>query len=150
MKSIVKIATAVALVFLLMGIACATDINNLKVPDKWESIGGGSYHEIGDSHGAGSGRNMMIQKMTDSIKEDYFNNHTDENYYVFSNGDDTFNYTDGDNKDYGCFEVVNIDGTDYFVVFSTNVNYEFDKDTVSGYDLMLEFNKLNNLKPVAV
>ncbi len=32
-----------------MGTVCATDTNNLKVPDGWKAIGGGSYHQEGIS-----------------------------------------------------------------------------------------------------
>ena len=71
MKKITKIIIAISLLFLIMGICSATDINNLKCPDGWKALGGGSYHEEGDSPGQGSGQNMMIQKYDDSFKEIY-------------------------------------------------------------------------------
>ena len=149
MKKGIKILIGITLLFLVMGIVCATDVNNLKMPDKWESIGSGNYHEIGDSPGAGSGRNMMIMDYTNANCDDFFKNGT-EDYFIFKNADGSYNFTDAGNDDYGCFEVVNIDGKDYFVWFSTNINFEFDKNTKTIYELMLEFNKLNNLKPVEV
>lgn len=145
-----KIIATISILFLLIGVVSATDIDNLKMPDGWKAIGGGSYHEEGLSPGQGTGRNMMIQEMFDDLKEEYFVNHTDEDYYAYPNTDNTFNYTDGMNSDYGCFEVVNIDGKDYFIVFSTNIDYELEEGSPTTYDLMLEFNKLNNLEPVEV
>ena len=145
-----KILLTITIILLLTGTAYAIDINNLKMPNNWEPTGNGNYHEIGDSTGSGSGRNMMIQPMTDSVKEDFFSNVSEDNYFVFSNGDNTFNFSDGSAQDSGCFEVVSIEGKDYFVLFSTLNSVEFDKDTKSTYDLMVEFNKLNNLKPIAV
>ena len=133
-----------------MGIAAATDVNNLKCPDGWKALGGGSYHEEGDSAGMGSGRNMMIQEMFDDLKDEYCTNLTDDDYYAYKNTDNTFNYTDGLNENYGCFELVKIDGKDYFVVFSENIDYELESGKPSINDVMLEFNKLNNLEPVEI
>lgn len=146
LKKIILIMT----IFLIIGSTYATDVDNLQVPDGWESIGSGSYHEISDSPGAGSGRNMMIQKWYDGLKNEYYSNITDEHYYVYDNGDNTFNYTDGLNEDYGCFEVVELDGERYFVIFWNVVDADFDSVDVSTYDLLMEFNKLNNLEPVSV
>ena len=135
------------LLLLIIGAAYATDVNNLKVPDKWESLGNGKYHEVGDSPGQGSGQNMMIEKWFDGIKEDYYQNNTAESYSVMSNGGNTFLYIDGLNGDSGCFEVVEIDGEKYFVNFYRVAGHSYDGDLI---DVMLEFNKLNNLKPVEV
>ena len=137
------------LMFLVIGIAAATDVNNLQVPDGWESIGGGSYHEIGDSPGEGSGRNMMIMEYTDSNCDEFFENGTDD-YYIFKNDDGSYNFTDWTvNRDEGCFEVVEIDGNQYFLFFSTNIDNDYSSE-LSIFDVMLEFNKLNDLKPIAV
>ena len=145
-----KIIIGISILFLLIGMVSATDINNMKVPDGWKALGGGSYHEEGISQGQGSGRNMMIQESSDSIVDEYTTNVTADNYYVYANSDNTYNYTDGSNQDSGCFEVVDIDGKDYFIVFSTLDNVEFTSDTLTTYELMMEFNKLNNLEPVEV
>lgn len=140
----------IAILFMMIGMVYATDINKLKCPSGWEVIGNGSYHEIGDSPGSGSGRNMMIQKWYDGLKDEYYQNISEEHYYVYDNGDNIFNYTDGLNGDYGCFEVVKIDGVDYFVIFWNVVESELKQGSPTTYDLVLEFNKLNNLKPIAV
>ena len=144
-----KILIGLMLMFLVIGIAAATDVNNLQVPDGWESIGGGSYHEIGDSPGEGSGRNMMIMEYTDSNCDEFFENGTDD-YYIFKNDDGSYNFTDWTvNRDEGCFEVVEIDGNQYFLFFSTNIDNDYSSE-LSIFDVMLEFNKLNNLEPVSV
>ena len=144
-----KILIMIGILFLFIGIVSATDINNLKVPDGWKALGGGSYHEEGDSPGQGSGHNMMIQKWSDSFKDEYYQNNTDEQYTVTDTGGNTFMYIDDLNHDAGSFEVVEIDGQKYFVLFSTTDNMDVEKiaDT-SGF--MQEFNKLNNLEPVEV
>ena len=62
-----KIIIGILILFLLMGIVVATDINNLKMPDGWESINSGSYHQKDPLTNGGNGHNMMIQKWIVSI-----------------------------------------------------------------------------------
>lgn len=144
-----KIIIGFTLLLLVIGIAAATDVNNLKVPDGWKAIGGGSYHQQDPLTNGGNGQNMMIQKWDDSFKDEYFQNITAEQYFFVDKGDNTYMYTDGINKDSGSFEVVEIDGTKYFVLFSTvdDLNAE---EVAKTYQFMTEFNKLNNLKPIEV
>ena len=145
-----KILIGVGILFLLIGACYAADINNLKCPNGWEHVNKGNYRELGTDPGAGSGRNMMAMEFTEANCGDFLENNTDENYYIFKNSDNTFNYTDWTlNRDEGCFEVVEIDGKQYFLVFSSNIENDY-KDKPGINDIMLEFNKLNNLKPVAV
>ena len=149
MKTVMKILAGIAILAMIMGAAYATDINNMKVPDGWEATGGGSYHEIGESTGQGSGQNMMIQKWSDSFKEEFYDNHTDEQYTVTDTGNNTFMFIDDLNADAGSFEVVEIDGEKYFVLFTTVDNY--DPEEIADTSLfMQEFNQLNNLHPVEV
>ena len=145
-----KILTAITLLSLLVGMVVATDVNNLKVPDGWEAINDHTYHEKGSDPGAGSGRNMMIEKWYDGLKDEYYNNISEEHYRVIDNGDNTFDYSDAMNDDYGCFEVVEINGEKYFVIFFNMMESDFDSVNVSTHDLIMEFNKLNNLKPIEV
>lgn len=144
-----KILTIITITFLLIGIVHATDIDNLKVPDGWKSLGGGSYHEEGDSAGQGSGQNMMIEKWSDSFKDEFYQNNTDEQYTVIEDGNHTFMYIDDLNQMAGCFEVVEIDNEKYFVNFWT-VEYMNSEEIADASYFMVEFNELNNLEPVEV
>lgn len=144
-----KIIIGLSVLLLLIGMVSATDINNLKVPDGWKSLGDGSYHEEGDSPGQGSGQNMMIQKWSDSFKDEYYQNNSDEKYSVQDTGNNTFMYIDDMNQNAGSFEVVEIDGQKYFVNFWTVDNMDVEKIADTSL-FMQEFNKLNNLEPVEV
>ena len=144
-----KIIIGLSVLLLLIGMVSATDINNLKVPDGWKSLGDGSYHEEGDSPGQGSGQNMMIQKWSDSFKNEYYQNNSDEKYSVQDTGNNTFMYIDDMNQNAGSFEVVEIDGQKYFVNFWTVNNMDVEKIADTSL-FMQEFNKLNNLEPVEV
>ena len=144
-----KIIIGISILFLLIGMVSATDINNLKVPDGWKAIGGGSYHEEGDSPGQGSGQNMMIEKWYDGLKDEYYQNITEEQYTVTDTGNNTYMYIDDLNQNAGSFEVVEIDGEKYFVNFWTVDN--MDVEEIADTSLfMQEFNKLNNFEPVEV
>ena len=144
-----KIIIGLSVLLLLIGMVSATDINNLKVPDGWKSLGDGSYHEEGDSPGQGSGQNMMIQKWSDSFKDEYYQNNSDEKYSVQDTGNNTFMYIDDMNQNAGSFEVVEIDGQKYFVNFWTVDNMDVEKIADTSL-FMQEFNQLNNLEPVVV
>ena len=144
-----KIIIGLSVLLLLIGMVSATDINNLKVPDGWKSLGDGSYHEEGESPGQGSGQNMMIQKWSDSFKDEYYQNNSDEKYSVQDTGNNTFMYIDDMSQNAGSFEVVEIDGQKYFVNFWTVDNMDVEKIADTSL-FMQEFNKLNNLEPVEV
>lgn len=92
---------------------------------------------------------MMIQKYHDSLKDKYYQNISSEQYFVIDKGNDTYMFTDGYNEDSGSFEVVEIDGQKYFVLFTTvdDLNVE---EVAKTYMFMMEFNQLNNLEPIAV
>ena len=144
-----KIIIATLILFITIGIVAATDINNLNMPDGWESLNDGTYHEIGDSAGGGSGQNMIIQKWADSLKDEYYQNITDEEYTVMDTGNNTFMYIDDLNENAGSFEVVEIDGEKYFVNFWT-VDYTDTEEITDTSFFLVKFNELNDLEPIAV
>lgn len=144
-----KILILLLAVFLTIGFVAATDVNNLKVPDGWEAIGGGSYHEEGASEGQGTGQNMIIQKWYDDLKDEYYNNISEDNYIVMDKGNNTYIYSDGLNQNAGSFEVVEIDGEKYFVNFWTADDMNPD-EIAKTYDCMVTFNVLNGFSPVEV
>lgn len=66
---------------------------------------------------------------------------------VDKNSDNTANFTDYEHAEHGVVEVIDVDGTQYIVVF-----WAKDSSNVSNSDLMSqlnEFNKDNNVKPIA-
>lgn len=144
-----KIVIGTLFLFLLIGITSAADINNLKCPDGWESVGGGSYHEIDESTGMGSGQNMMIEKWSDSLKDEYYQNSTEDQYTVIEDANNTFMYVDSLNQNAGCFEVVEIDGEKYFVNFWT-ADYTDSEEIADTTYFMVKFNELNNLKSIEI
>ena len=142
-----KILLILLALFLAIGFVYATDINNLNVPDGWKSTGKGSYYEEGASND--SGQIVMVQKLENDFQEIFLNNHTDEGYTVMTNDSLIYRYIDDFNKNGGTFEVVEIDGEKYLIILNTR-DYKNDKELAKTYDSLMEFNKINNFKPINV
>lgn len=138
-----KIIITLLLLLLTIGIVTAADIGNLKVPDGFESDGNGMYNQKNPLTNGGTGFNIFIYKYTDSDFKEWTTNSDD---YTVNKTADIYWYTDiGDE---GVIEVFELDGDKYIGVFSATSNTNFNTD--QAYEYMMEFNKLNNVKPVSV
>ena len=58
-------------------------------------------------------------------------------------------YVDDSNENGGTFEAVEIDGEKYLIILSIR-DYKNDKELAKTYDALMEFNKVNNFKPINV
>lgn len=137
------------MLLLIIGIATAADVSKLKMPDGWESVSDDTYHQVDESTGGGNGHNMMIEKWYDGLKDEYYQNLTEEQYTVIEDVNNTFMYIDALNENAGSFEVVEIDGEKYFVNFWT-VDYTDSEKIADTSYFMVKFNELNDLEPIAV
>ncbi|WP_407430796.1 hypothetical protein [Methanobrevibacter sp.] len=142
-----KILIILLTLFLAISFVYATDFKNLNVPDGWKSTGEGSYYEEGASNG--TGKVVKVQKWENSFNEDFLKNHTDEGYTVMSNDSLIYKYVDDSNENGGTFEAVEIDGEKYLIILSIR-DYKNDKELAKTYDALMEFNKVNNFKPINV
>lgn len=148
MKNITKILIGISILFLLLGSAAAFEINSLKtLPDytSWDANGFSNYTTNSD-------RYFCVEKIgafDDDFKDEWFNNHTDFKFTVKPVGDNIYNMADDTFNFYGYQEVVEDNG-DYYMV-SINQNSKLSPSELNGFlkDLK-EFNKLNNLEPIAI
>ena len=131
------------LLVLTIGVAAAADIDKLKMPDGFESTGGGFYHQIDPWTNGGNGFNVIISKYTDSDFEDWTTNNTEDQYSVIKTGG-LYWFTDSFMKEDGIIEVGEIDGEKYIIVFYATSNAKGGVD--QAYEYMMEFNDLNNVK----
>ena len=142
MKTKSKIILAVLLLFLVIGIAAATDIDNLKPPKDCKNLKDGCAAFTNHAD-----RMLYVEKVTGDYKADWFTNNSD---MIVSNvGDNIYLYSDDDLKIYGYEEIVNIDGVDYMVSINQDSKLSPSEEKLLLED-MKEFNKLNNLKPMSV
>ena len=137
-----KILTGFLLLFLIIGIACATDIDNLKTPDNCKELkdGCGAYTNHID-------RMLYVEKVTGDYKADWFTNTSDMS--VSNVGDNIYLYGDNTLEIYGYQEIVSIDGVDYMVSINQGSKLSPSEENQLLED-MKDFNKMNNLEPIAV
>lgn len=133
------------LLLLTIGVATAADIDKMKMPEDFESTGGGQYRQVNHWDNGGTGFNVVIVECTDSNLQEWTTNNSDFEYSVTKTMD-IYWYTDMDIQ--GVFEIVEIDGEKYIVDFSASSKADGGVD--QAYKYMMEFNDLNNLKPISV
>ena len=121
-------------IFLLLGACYAVDIHDYKLPDHYR-VETGNWASNGDFA-------LNISEYNESDYEPFFTNNTDNQVVVKNN---ISNYTSYSGT--GAVEVVEINGEKYIVESYITGNY---RSKISEcYNNLIEFNKLNNLKPVA-
>lgn len=148
MKKIITILIGISILFLLLGSAAAFEINSLKtLPDytAWDANGYSNYT-------TNSNRYFCVEKIgtfDDDFKDEWFNNHPEYDYTTETVGNNIYKMADNNFKFYGYQEVVE-DGGDYYMV-SINQNSKMSpSEETSFLNDLKEFNKLNNLEPVAI
>ena len=146
MKKYILLATIILL--LTIGVAAAFEINTLKTLDGYNGFDANGY----SNYTTNSNRYFLVEKileLDDDFKDEWFNNHTDLKFKTYPVGDNIYYAEDGTFEFYGYEEVVEIDG-DYYMV-SINQNSKLSPSEMNGFlkDIK-EFNKLNNLEPIAI
>lgn len=142
MKKIILIGL---LLVLTIGVVSAVDIEKMKMPERFESTGGGLYSQKDPFTNGGTGFNVAIYNYSDSTFKEWTTNDTD--YEVNKTGD-IYWYIDKTSKDEGIIEVVEMEGQKLIVVFSATSLAKGGVD--QAFEYMLEFNKLNNVKAISV
>lgn len=131
------------LLVLTIGVAAAADIEKLKMPDGFESTGGGLYSQKDPWTNGGTGFNVIISEYTDSEFKEWTTNNTEDKYSVVKTGGYSW-FTDSSMKEDGIIEVGEIDGVKYIIVFYATSKAKGGVD--QAFEYMMEFNKLNNVK----
>lgn len=152
MKTIWKILTTILIILTILLIIAATtppqtavDINNLKLPTDWEARGDGNYVET-----IKLGQHFSISKTDNNTIKDFKTNDTDYTVTDISHNNTMYEYSD--TSDYCVFEVVQINNTDYMIVYSCSFERmdELGPDELWGSDVLKEVNKLNGFEPIPI
>ena len=126
-----KIILLLSLLFLLTGIASATDLNDFKLPSDFKTET--EYYAINGDYGL-----SIIDYDKETSYDLFFENDTG---YIVNIINNQSNYTDNSINQVGCMEIVHIDDSDVLIeVYSNN------SDIKRCNDYMNEFNKMNNLQ----
>ncbi len=146
----IKIIIGISLLLLCLGAASATDIVDIfKAPSSLQPMGTSAFVDQ-------QGHNLDFIEYNDHTRQVWFENDTELSYNVEPyQGNDTFYmYEDGAESDpnaleaKGLIEIVEKDGVKY-IINSWTAN-DSDNDFKMAYDNLLEFNKLNQLKPLTI
>ena len=150
MKKGIKILIGLSVLFLIIGACYAAYPNEIfKAPNGLEPIG---HNDFVDKQG----HNIQIIENSDSTHKTWFENNTETGYIVtpYEANNNFYMYSDASEVDpnkaeaVGVIEIVEKEGVKYIV--SSWSAKDTDADFKMVADNLLEFNKLNNLKPVAI
>ena len=137
-----KIILGMCVLFLLIGIVTATDIDKFKTPENCKELQNGTaaYNNHID-------RMLYVEKVSGDYEKDWFTNTSDMT--VKPVGDNIHWYSDDLLKTYGYEEIVEIDGDTYMISINQGSKLSPGEEKMLLED-MKEFNKANNLNPVKI
>lgn len=156
-----KILLMVVVSSLLIGCVCAASVSDFKVDDTYKNVYSGEYYSVYATNDSSSGisiyKNVDDDVYDDMENDDILDNiiHHDGREYITpdddltlnKSSDNTANFTDMEHSTIGASEVVDAGGEQFIVVaWAQNSNNATPEKVVST---LLDFNKDNNLTPVA-
>lgn len=140
---VTRICLAMIILICAIGIVAAEEVSDIKVATGYENLGNGSYTNNAENIAI----DIYSEKEIGNLSEEVTND-TDAKYTVMPGKlNNTFNFTDGINEMTGIVELVKIDEQEYSITFSTDTN-SASASLDKIYDVLEEFNKLNNLEPL--
>ncbi len=141
MKIFNKMLVALIILIFAMGFVASVNIDDFKYPNTFQKADGNSGYINDMGHG------MIVYEYDDSSKALFLTNHDQYAYEFFENN--YYVFADTENNLGGLLEVVEYKGDKYLVI-STILLDKMDSD--SGYiqQNLEEFNKLNNVEPIAI
>lgn len=124
-----------------------TDITNMNMPNGWDNRGDGFY--VKENYATGLNEGLQVMNATNDLINDYKTNNTDDHYEVTAKSNNTYSYYDGLNSEFGYFEVIEIEGNQYFINYHYPVEILDDPNTETE-NVLNEVNQLNGFEPIAV
>jgi hypothetical protein len=134
-----KIIIATILLLLTIGLVAATTVDDFKVPNGYESKGNGAYLSKNPGEGI-----LILEYNTENVN-DFIDN---DMVKIQKGSDNIMTYTDSELSQHGAMEVFEVDGAKFIVLFWAGDNVgASDNELEAG---LSNFNKLNNIEPIAV
>lgn len=137
-----KIVLGMLIVFLVMGVVAAFDVDSFKTIEKCKPFEKG-YSNYTIHH------DRYFYASQNSYYEDLFVNDTATQYTVKSVGDNIYYFNDDAFTVYGYQEVADVDGEPYVISVEQGSKLSPSEEKELLDDLK-EFNTLNNLKPIEI
>ena len=137
-----KIIFALAVLILAVGMAAAVNMNDFQFPSGFHQMDGVPNSYMNDNSQA-----FVIFEYNSSSQRELLTNSSGYGIQPFKDNINIF--ADVNNHLSGVIEVVNFKGNKY-IVMSTIPDSLIDSHSTDAYNSLLEFNRLNNVNPVAV
>jgi len=146
---------------LLIGSVCAASVNDFKVDSTYKGVYNGEYYSVYANGNQDVGvciyKNVNDDVYDDVENDDVLDNviHHDGREYIYGdddmaltkNADNIANFTDYNHATHGVSEVVSQGNEQYIVaIWAKNTS---DMDTAKLMSMLTDFNKNNNVSPVA-
>ena len=137
MKKAIKILIAAAAILLMIGVVSAANpVDMFKAPSEFTVSGNDTFAD-GENH------NIQIFNYTDELYTELFEN--DSSFSINDFKDNTL-FTKNTEKPYGDLEIVEKNGNKYIIESWTSKNPNESNTLKKNLE---EFNKANDLKPIA-
>ena len=138
-----KIIIAALLLFLIIGVASASQFDDLKAPNGYEDMAAGISEKLDNP-------NVYFYIGEMEYNKDIFENTTTNytNQIVTPLEDNIYKFVDSELNTCGVQEKVKLDGKEYVVSIVEEESTDGDID--SYLTTLKDFNKLNNLEPLKV
>ncbi len=138
-----KIVLCLVFAMMIIGAVSAANQTNFKAPSDFVDIGDGVYVLYDSLQNADE--ILSVVEYNEHDWKDYTTNDTENKYVVYKDKNNTYNFTDGSVNEAGSFELIEVNGEKFIIDFAkTGNNGDFNKT----YTNLLEFNNLNNIKPI--
>ena len=140
-----KVFLGLILCLMLVCAVSAIDTTSFTVPDDFEDVGDGVY-VLYDTFKQPE-QVLSVVSNTEHDAEDYTTNDTENGYTVYAYENNTFNFVDESLDEKSSFELIEIDGEMFIIVFA-KYGIGDENDFNETFDNLMKFNELNGVDPI--
>ncbi|AMD17371.1 hypothetical protein TL18_04655 [Methanobrevibacter sp. YE315] len=142
-----KILIILILFILTIGAVSAVNINDFKIPDGFIHLEYEFNHDHSEGFMNGKGEGLIIYDYSKEYKDIFFVDN--DNYISDPFENNIYTFVDGETELCGYIECIEHNGKQYVIQTTCSID-EIDNHGYNIRDNLLEFNKINNVKPIPV
>lgn len=147
MKFFNKICILLVILVIATGAVSAVNPSDFKLPSGFELMQFGFEHEHSEGFMNSEGEGIIIYDYTDGDKDKLFK---ESNTYVLDPYENNiYTFADAETELCGYIECIEYKGNKYAIQTTCSID-EIDKHGTNIRDNLLEFNKINNFKPIPI
>lgn len=142
-----KIIILLILLFLTIGIVSAVNPDDFKLPNGFELVEFDFNHDHSEGFMNSQGEGIIIYDYTDDDKDILFEE--SDTYVLDSYENNIYTFADAETELCGYIECIEHNGNKYAIQTTCSIENMEDHGT-NIRDNILEFNKINNFKPIPI